>query len=70
MTNPIDEPLEGANEADRVEQAQELDGSLTVPDGPSVSPDQATEADALEQGAVIEEDDAYPHRVEEDPEER
>ena len=70
MTNPIDEPLEGANEADRVEQAQDLDGGGTVSDGPATSLDEATEADALEQGAVIEEDDAYPHRIEEDPEDR
>jgi hypothetical protein len=56
MTNPIDEPLEGANEADRVEQAQELDGGGTVSDGPTVSLDQASEADAIEQGAVIDDD--------------
>ena len=67
MSNPIDEPLEAANEADRIEQAQDLDGGGTVADGPAVSPDQATEADALEQGAVIDDDDAsYPHRAEED----
>jgi predicted MFS family arabinose efflux permease len=59
MTNPIYEPFEGADEADRVEQAQELDGGGTVTDGPAVSLDQATEADALEQGAVLDTDDEY-----------
>ena len=65
----IDEPLGGANEADRIEQAQELDGGGTVAGGPSVSLDEATEADALEQRAVIDDDDdAYPHRAQEDAE--
>jgi|1185.fasta_scaffold1948814_2 hypothetical protein len=67
MTNPIDEPLERANEADRVEQAQDPDGSGTVADGAAVSLDQATEGDALEQGAVIDNDeDAYPHQADAD----
>jgi hypothetical protein len=61
MTNPIDDPLEGVNEADRVEQAQDLDGGGTVPDGPIVSLDQATEADALEQGAAMNDDDGFTH---------
>jgi len=69
MTHPIDEPLEGANEADRVEQAQDLDGGGTVPEGPAVSLDEAAEADALEQGAVIDDDeDAYPREADEPPE--
>jgi len=66
MTNPIDEPLEGANEADRVEQAQDPDGGGTVADGPAVSLDRATEGDALEQGAVIDDEDALPHRADAD----
>jgi hypothetical protein len=57
----LSDPLEGVNEADRVEQAQDLDGGGTVPDGPIVSLDQATEADALEQGAAMNDDDGFTH---------
>lgn len=57
MTSPIDEPFEGGSEGDRAEQARELDGGTAVADGPSVSSDQATEADVLEQGSVIDNDD-------------
>jgi hypothetical protein len=64
------EPFEEANEADVAEQRQAMDGAGTV-DEPVVSPDEAAEADVLEQGAVIEEDDeSYPHDAEQhEPEE-
>jgi len=49
-----------------VEQAQDPDGGGTVADGPAVSLDRATEGDALEQGAVIDDEDAHPHRADAD----
>lgn len=65
MTNPIEEPLEGANEADVIEQTQDGDGSLA--EGPNVLTDQANVADALEQGANVgtEGQDAYTRHAEE-----
>ena len=61
MTNASDEPIDGANEADVIEQRQEVDGAGTLTP-PDVSPAEANEADVLEQGANVDpEDDAYPH---------
>jgi hypothetical protein len=70
MTSTPDPTLEpfDANEADVAEQRQELDGGGTASE-PVVAPDQAAEADALEQGASVGDDDgdeAYPHRSQED----
>ena len=65
MTTPSEDALDRANEADVVEQSQELDGAGTVSDGPDVSPDEANVADAVEQGANLttDDDDAYPHQT-------
>lgn len=64
MTNRRDEP-QGGSEADIVEQTQELDGGGSVSDGPNVSSDEANVADALEQGAIVDDDeDDYPHQAE------
>ena len=72
MTNrsdeALDQPLESGSEADRVEQTQELDGAGSVSDGPEVGSDEANEADALEQGAIIDDhddEDDYPRRADE-----
>ncbi|UMG92770.1 benzoate/H(+) symporter BenE family transporter [Nocardioides sp. TF02-7] len=68
MTTPNDEPLERADEADLIEQRQDLDGAGSVT-APEVTPDEADEADAVEQGAeVTTDDDAYPHQAEADEE--
>jgi hypothetical protein len=65
MTNRSDEPQESGSEADILGQTQELDGTGTVSEGPDVSSSEANVADALEQGAVIDdEEDDYPHQAE------
>jgi hypothetical protein len=67
MTNTSGEPVE-ANEADVVEQRQDLDDAETV-DETVVSPGEANEADVLEQGATVGSDDhEYPHQSENDDE--
>ena len=64
MTTPSEDALDRANEADVVEQSQELDGAGSVT-APVVAPDEVNEADALEQGAEVSaDDDAYPHQAE------
>ncbi|MDH2415512.1 hypothetical protein [Nocardioides sp. CER19] len=63
------DPFDDANEADVAEQRQAMDGAGTV-DEPQVAPDEADEADVLEQGATVQiDDDAYPHAAEQDEEE-
>lgn len=51
-----------ANEADVAEQHQSVGGEEVNVTEPQVSPDEASEADALEQGieVVLDEDDDYP----------
>ena len=51
-----------ANEADVAEQHQSVDGEEVNVTEPQVSPDEANEADALEQGieVALDDEDDYP----------
>ncbi len=63
------DPFEQANEADVVEQAQNLDGSSAGTTEPEYSHAEADEADVLEQGADFgdeESDEAYPRAGQDD----
>jgi hypothetical protein len=50
------EPFENANEADVVEQELPAEGGGPVVDPPTVSPGEATAADAAEQGTTLSDD--------------
>lgn len=64
MSTSNDQPIDRADEADVAEQEQALDGTGSVSAGPDVSPDEANEADAVEQGAeIVTDDEAYPHQA-------
>ena len=63
MTHRSDE----ANEADILEQEQDLDGTGPETSAPDVRLDEADPADALEQGSHIDtsDEDAYPREGDE-----